>query len=94
MPYRVTVDHPNAGDTDVYIHGLGTFHNGTTYDVSDEDIERFRIMNSIVNVSNPDKNGNRKHVPALAKHPVDLQIFGVRVERVDDDSSTGEEGSE
>lgn len=92
MPYRVTIDHPNLGEQDLFIHGLGTFANGSTTEVSDEDMDRYRAMHSIVNISSPDRNGNVKHMPALGRHPVDLNIYGVRVERLGDDNSTGEEG--
>jgi|ERR1700760_4212450 len=100
MPFRVIIDHPDLGDQDMYIHGLGTFRNGTTTEVSDEQMMLFRATNATVNVSEPHpKTGMRKHVPALAKHPVDLKIYGVRVEEVkdksdksDEDKSTGEEG--
>jgi len=47
MPYTVKVDHPDAGDQDVYIHGLGTFRNGTSTDVDDEQAELYRAHNAV-----------------------------------------------
>ncbi len=92
MPYNVIVDHPSIGEgTDLFIHGLGTFKNGTTTKVSDEQIERFRAAHSVVNISTPNAEGRIKHLPTRGKHPVDLDIFGVRVEPVGD--TTGEKGS-
>jgi hypothetical protein len=44
--YSVTVDHPDVGEQDVYIHGLGTFKNGTTTTVSDEQAESYRVHNA------------------------------------------------
>jgi hypothetical protein len=87
MTYKVTVDHPSIGDTDLYIHGLGTFHNGTTTDVDDEQVERFRSMNSVVNVSDPHpETGRRIPLPVRAKDPTELNIFGVTIEKVGGDS--------
>lgn len=37
MPYKLTVNLPSVPEgRDVYIAGLGTFPNGGTYDISDE----------------------------------------------------------
>jgi hypothetical protein len=84
--YKVTVDHPNIGETDLYIHGLGTFRNGTTTEVEDEQVERFRSMNSVVNVSDPHpETGNRTPIPARGMDPTKLNIFGVKVEKVGGD---------
>jgi len=94
LPYNVIIDHPSIGEgTDLYIHGLGTFKNGTTTEVSDAQIDHYRAAHSVVNVSNPHpETGRRKHTPALGRSPVDQDIFGVRVEHIDDEKeSTGEE---
>lgn len=40
----------------VTIKGLGSFENGKTHDVSDEQAERFRVINS-VQVSNTNEKG-------------------------------------
>ena len=100
MTYQVIVDHPSAGDSDVYIHGLGTFHNGTTTDVDDEQIERFRSINSVVNLSDPHPvTGLRVHLPMRAKDPTELNIFGVKVVKKDEgdsgeDNDNKDEGGE
>jgi hypothetical protein len=97
MPYNVIVDHPNIGEEgELYIHGLGTFKNGTTTEVSDQQIDLYRAAHAVVNISNPNAEGRVKHLPALGRHPVDLNIYGVRVEKVEDapdesEKSTGEE---
>jgi hypothetical protein len=95
MPYNVIVDHPNLGEQSLYIHGLGTFENNSTTEVSDEQIDRFRAAHSVVNLSDPHpETGLRKHMPAMGRHPVDLDIYGVRVEPVGEEpKSTGEEVS-
>jgi hypothetical protein len=88
MTYRVIVDHPNLGDQDVYIHGLGTFHNGTTTEIDDEQVERFRSINSVVNLSDAHpETGRRVHMPARGKDPTQLNIFGVKVEKVGDEGN-------
>lgn len=93
MPYKVIIDHPSIGDeSSLIIHGLGTFKNHTETEISDADVERFRAMNSTVNVSNPHpETGHRKHMPVRGRHPVDLEIFGVRFEPVSDTKPEADE---
>lgn len=84
MPYQVTVDHPNAGDSDVYIHGLGTFRNGETTEVSDEQVVRYRTMNGLQQsgifddegnvVSATDENGHFETRFTWAPEPHELDI--------------------
>jgi hypothetical protein len=40
------VEQYNLGEGQIYIHGLGSFSNGT-YEISDEDAENFRTVNMI-----------------------------------------------
>jgi hypothetical protein len=47
VTYKLTVNQPNLGDEgEVYISGLGTFKNGTTTEVSDEEELNFRTVNA------------------------------------------------
>jgi hypothetical protein len=46
LPFTLTVDMPNLGDEGtVFIHGLGTFGNGT-HEITDDQEQNFRIVNS------------------------------------------------
>lgn len=48
MTYKLSVDQPNIGDEgEVYIHGLGTFKNGKSYEISGELEETFRTVNAV-----------------------------------------------
>jgi hypothetical protein len=50
MTYKLTVDQPHLGDAGtVYIHGLGTFTNGKSYEISDDLEQNFRVVNSVDN---------------------------------------------
>jgi hypothetical protein len=43
MPYTLKIDYPASGNgQEMAIPGLGTFKNGSTYRVSDEDAQSFR----------------------------------------------------
>jgi hypothetical protein len=45
MPYKLTLKQKNAGrGAELQIVGLGTFKNGSSYMVSDEDAENFRTV--------------------------------------------------
>jgi hypothetical protein len=90
--YKVIVDHPEAGDTNLYIHGLGTFHNGTTTEVSLDQVRLFRAAHSVVETET-DEEGRMTHKPMRGPSPADLAPYGVRFEKIDADSdtSTGEE---
>lgn len=89
MPYLVKVDHPNAGDQDVYIHGLGTFRNGTETEVDDDQVTRFRVATGttqsgvfdeegkIVAPHNEDGTSETRFV--MGAEPHELDIFGVTV---------------
>lgn len=91
MTYKVTVDHPTAGETKLYIHGLGEFMNGTTTEVDDEQVERFRSTNSVVNLSDAHpETGQRRAMPARGKDPTELNIFGVTIVKVADEDKSGD----
>jgi hypothetical protein len=46
LPFTLTVDMPNLGDEgQIYIHGLGTFGNGT-HEITDDQEQNFRVANS------------------------------------------------
>lgn len=100
MPgYKVIVDHPSLGDQDLYIHGLGTFHNNTTTEVSLEQVRRFRAAHSIVETERTEEG--LIHKPMRGPSPSDLNVYGVTFEKVgekvdpdpDAEDSTGEEGN-
>ena len=82
MPVKVTVDHPNIGEgVEVYIHGLGTFKNGTDTIVSDEQVDRYRGAHSVVDTEVDEDTGNLIPKPRLGPHPADQEIFGVKIVR-------------
>ena len=93
MPFEVTVDHPEAGDQDVYIHGLGTFRNGTTTTVDDDQVMRFRVMNSTQRMSEFDQDGRYTIEQELAPEPHELDIRGVTIKKLGDvpNESAGDE---
>jgi hypothetical protein len=60
LPYRLKVDHENLPPgVEVYVHGLGTFENGQTYDISDELALQFRAFNSTVESTYEEINGEQ-----------------------------------
>jgi hypothetical protein len=84
MPYKVIVDHPELGEQSILIHGLGTFANNTTTEVSDEDVDRFRAANAVVNHTQDPETGQLDFKPELGPHPVDLEIHGVKIEKIEE----------
>jgi hypothetical protein len=97
MPYKVIVDHPSIGEgVALSIPGLGTFLNGSTNIVSNRAMRQYRTMHGHVETE-IDKDGNATHTPVMAAHPVELDIFGVRIEKTDESpdehnqETTGEE---
>jgi hypothetical protein len=91
MVYKVTVDHPSIGEgTELVIPGLGTFLNGSTNIVSNRAMRQYRTMHSHVETE-IDSDGNATHTPVMAPHPVDLKIYGVRIEKADDSPDEHEE---
>jgi hypothetical protein len=49
LPYELTINQENRPEgAEIFIHGLGTFENGSTVTISDEDELRFRLLNSSV----------------------------------------------
>jgi hypothetical protein len=96
MPYTVKVDHPSVGDSDIYIHGLGTFRNGTETEVDDDQVMRFRIMNATQVMSDFNETGGFSMEQQLGPDPSTLDILGVTVTKnrgdVNVDSSTTVEG--
>jgi hypothetical protein len=83
----VKVDNPTAGDQDVYIHGLGTFRNGTTTTVDDEQVMRFRIMTATQKMSDFDEEGRFSVEQELGPEPHDLNIYGVTINKLGGDDT-------
>jgi hypothetical protein len=83
MAYKVTIDHPSAGESDILIQGLGTFPNHSETVVSNFQVRMFQHANSRVD-STTDSDGKVTYEPSIGEHPVDLDIYGVRFEKVDD----------
>jgi hypothetical protein len=98
LPYTVKVDHPSAGDQDVYIHGLGTFHNGTETEVDDDQVMRYRIatgrqLQGVFNdagdvVAPHDENGRSEVRFELGPEPHELEFYGVTVTKKEEKPST------
>lgn len=82
MPIEVTVDHPEAGDQDIFINGLGTFRNGQTATVDDDQIMRFRAMNSVQKTTH-NEDGTYTVENELGPEPQDLEIRGVTIKVVE-----------
>lgn len=95
MPYKVIVDHPTLGETDLFIQGLGTFSNHTETEIPDERIDLYRASHATVDTKF-DKNGNVSNTPKLGPDPVELEFYGVRVEKVSESENEEQpnEGSE
>jgi|ERR1700746_263484 len=88
MPYTVQVDHPEAGDSDLYIHGLGTFRNGTSTTVDDEQAELYRALNATQNQEHTPEGG--LIVESVLAPPIDeLDIRGVTITKDKSQSSRG-----
>jgi len=87
LPYQVIVDHPSLGEQDLYIHGLGTFQNGTTTEVSDEQVQHYQAVHSIVESTFDPETGAETRTGKPGAHPADQEIFGVRVVRMSTGSS-------
>jgi hypothetical protein len=90
LPYIVKVDHPEAGDQDVYIHGLGTFHNGTETEVSDEQAEAYRALNATQKQSDFDENGGFSVESVLAAPIDELEMRGITITKTGGSSGDGE----
>lgn len=78
MPFNVTVKQDNLPKgAPVYIEGLGTFKNGTTTVVSDEQAELFQhTQAAIVDGERPGD-----YTKELGPKITDLNIYGVTVEK-------------
>ncbi len=81
MPYKVKVDHPTAGEQEIYIHGLGTFMNGTETEVDDEQAERYRAINAVQKQEHTEDGGLITEVE-LAPEIDQLEIPGVTITKV------------
>jgi len=57
MSYSVTINHPDMGDQDVFVHGLGTFRNGSTIEVSDEQDLMYQALNATQNQTHTPDGG-------------------------------------
>lgn len=83
MPYQLVVDHPSIGEgQSLFIHGLGTFKNNATYEISDEQCQLFQAAHATVDVvqeTQEDGTVLTRHEPKPGPHPVDVKIYGVRI---------------
>jgi hypothetical protein len=86
MPYEVKVDIPERGEQDVYIHGLGTFANGSTNVVDDDQIARYRAATASQMQSSFNSDGGFA-VHGVSKEP--QSGYGITVTKLEADS--GEE---
>lgn len=84
MPLKVTVDHPEAGDQDIYIHGLGSFRNGTTTEVDDEQVMRFRAITATQEQTH-NEDGSLSVQSVLGPEPHTLEMRGFTFEQVGED---------
>jgi len=85
LPYQMTINQENLAEgADVLIHGLGTFANGGTYDISDEEAEHFREAHAVdaggVD-SDPESENFGVYVPNVQPGPslTEVSIYGVTV---------------
>jgi hypothetical protein len=84
LPYKVKVDIPTAGEQDVYIHGLGTFANGSENEVDDEQAMRYRAMNAVQKQEHT-ADGGLTVENVLASEIDQLEIPGVTITKVDEE---------
>jgi hypothetical protein len=88
VPYSMKIDQPNLGDEgELMIHGLGTFKNGQTYDITDEQAQVFReatARDSGEVISDPEHelHGVQQLARELGPSLLDAQIYGVTVTEV------------
>jgi hypothetical protein len=57
MPYSVTVNHPDVGEQDVFVNGLGTLPNGSTTEISDEQDLMYQALNATQNQTHTPDGG-------------------------------------
>ena len=85
MPYQIKINQPNLAEgTELTILGLGTFENGKTYDISDEQVEAFREANQVDAGgfdNDPESESFGVYVPNMqpGPHLTDVSIHGVEV---------------
>jgi hypothetical protein len=95
MPYEVKVDIPESGEQDVYIHGLGTFANGSTNVVDDEQVARYRAATATQMQSSFDTGGGFA-IHGVSKAP--QSGYGITITELpgtgDFEYKKGEEGSQ
>ncbi len=83
MPYQLKIEQPNLAEgADVLIHGLGTYANGQTHEVTDEEEENFRIVNSVDTGGvddDPESDTFGAYVPNIQPGPslLEANILGV-----------------
>jgi len=90
MPYEVKVDIPERGEQDVFIQGLGTFKNGSTNVVDDDQMARYAAANAYQMQSSFGPNGE------FAIHnttPKPKDGYGITFTEIteDSDATEGEE---
>ena len=81
MPYQITIDHPNLEEgTELTILGLGTFAQGGTYDISDEQAAAFQAAQA---TDVGDFNDEGVYVPNMQLGPAldEANIYGVKVSK-------------
>lgn len=90
MAYKITIDKANLGKgAEVFIDGLGTFKNGETAVVSNDQVEHFRNAHGYTDTSGG--------TPQWVQGPTLGQAFGegtgITVERVSESQASPEDGS-
>jgi hypothetical protein len=87
MPYKVEVDIPERGEQDVYVHGLGTFANGSVNEVDDDQMARFAAANAVQKMSSFDSEG-KFSIHNSSPDPTKVNIYGVTITKVNDGDDT------
>jgi hypothetical protein len=88
VPYRMEINQPNLADgAELWIHGLGMFKNGETYDITDEQAEKYRLDNArdsgeIESDSESPHFGVQHLARELGPSLLDVDIHGITVTEV------------
>jgi hypothetical protein len=91
VPYEVKVDIPERGEQDVFIQGLGTFKNGSTNIVDDEQMARYAAANAVQLQSSFGPDGEFKIHNSSSKPK---NGYGITFNEIKEDTdNSGEEGS-
>lgn len=89
MPFTLTVDMPNLGSQEIYIHGLGSFSNGK-HKISDAQAEQFSLINSKAGYGPADEDGSMKIVAIPGPKLTDAvaAMYCVTIEEDNTDSTS------